>query len=129
MRAFPVVYARDVASVSGFYKRLGFEVVYQFPPEGEPGYVSMRRGDDSLGVTHVSSPRELAGVEPGTEPRFEMFVYVDNVDATVAELAGTGVTVLREPKDMPWGERVAFVTDPEGNPVSLAQPSETQHSP
>jgi lactoylglutathione lyase len=32
-----------------------------------------------------------------------------------------GVTVLREPTDMPWGERVAYVTDPDGNPVALAQ--------
>jgi predicted enzyme related to lactoylglutathione lyase len=75
MRAFPVIYARDVSAVSGFYKRLGFEVVYQFP----------------------------------------------HVDATVAELQRSGVTVLREPKDMPSGERVDFVLDPEGNPVSLAQ--------
>ena len=27
---------------------------------------------------------------------------------------------MREPVDMPWGERVAFVADPEGNLVSLA---------
>jgi hypothetical protein len=24
------------------------------------------------------------------------------------------------PENMPWGERVAFVSDPEGNPVALA---------
>ena len=31
-----------------------------------------------------------------------------------------GVEVLAEPADMPWGERVAFVRDPEGNIVSPA---------
>jgi lactoylglutathione lyase len=31
-----------------------------------------------------------------------------------------GVTVLRAPENMPWGERLAFVADPEGNPVTLA---------
>jgi lactoylglutathione lyase len=30
------------------------------------------------------------------------------------------VPVLRTPTDMPWGERVAYVSDPEGNPVALA---------
>jgi hypothetical protein len=28
--------------------------------------------------------------------------------------------VLKPPADMPWGERVGFVADPEGNVVSLA---------
>ena len=26
---------------------------------------------------------------------------------------------------MPWGERVAYVTDPDGNPVALATPPTT----
>ena len=116
MRAFPVIYARDVALVASFYERLGFEVVYRF----ETGYVSMQRGDTSLGVTTVDSPKMLAGIDAGTQPRFEMFVYVEDVDATVADLRAAGVLVLADPKDMPWGERVAYVTDPEGNPVALA---------
>lgn len=31
------------------------------------------------------------------------------------------VTLLREAEDMPWGERIATVADPEGNPVALCQ--------
>jgi lactoylglutathione lyase len=46
---------------------------------------------------------------------------VDEVDRLVEELRAGGVNVLREPADMPWGERVAYVTDPDGNPVALAQ--------
>jgi lactoylglutathione lyase len=46
-----------------------------------------------------------------------MYVYVDDVDAMLASLAG--VPVLREPADMPWGERIATITDPDGNPVAL----------
>jgi lactoylglutathione lyase len=116
VRAFPVIYARDVAVVASFYERLGFERIYAF---GD-GYVSLQRGESSLGVTTVESPKMLAGVDAGTEPRFEMFVYVSDVDATVDELRAHGTAVLAEPKDMPWGERVAYVTDPEGNPVALA---------
>ena len=62
----------------------------------------------------------LAGVEPGPGPRHELFVYVEDVDATVAALRDGGASVLRAPADMPWGERVGFVADPEGNVVSLA---------
>lgn len=28
--------------------------------------------------------------------------------------------MLRDPADMPWGERIATVADPGGNPVALA---------
>jgi hypothetical protein len=31
------------------------------------------------------------------------------------------VEVLREAEDMPWGERIATVADPVGNPVALCQ--------
>jgi len=53
-------------------------------------------------------------------PSVEMFVYVDDVDRQVTDLRRDGTTVLRDPADMLWGERVAYVADPEGNPVALA---------
>jgi lactoylglutathione lyase len=56
----------------------------------------------------------------GEGVRFEMFVYVDDVDDTAEKLRAGGTTVLREPASMPWGERVAYVCDPDGNPVALA---------
>jgi lactoylglutathione lyase len=124
-RAFPVIYARDVSRMVDFYERLlGFEKQYQFPPDGEPGYVGMRRDGADLGVVHESSPRRMIGVSLGNAPRFELFVYVDDVDEAIQSMRASSVPVLREPENMPWGERVAFVTDPEGNPVTLAAPSE-----
>jgi lactoylglutathione lyase len=120
-RAFPVFYARDVASMARFYEWLGFAIVYQFPPDDDdPGYVTMQRGDSSLGITTVASPELLIGVTVGTAPRFEMFVYVEGVDTTVRDLRAAGLSVLKQPQDMPWGERLAYVADPKGNPVALA---------
>ena len=123
-RAFPVVYTRDVQVSAAFYEQhLGFARQYQFPPDSdEPGYVGMRRDESELGLVHESSPRELIGQGMGDGPRFELFVYVDEVDETVATMRDASVTILREPEDMPWGERVAFVADPDGNPVTLAAP-------
>lgn len=120
-RAFPVIYTDDVARLVRFYTALGFEKTYQFPPEGEAGYVSLSRGESGLGITTTDSPRELAGIEVGAGPRFEMFVYVDELDGCVDRLRRDGVRVLRDPREMPWGERLAYVSDPDGNPVALAQ--------
>jgi lactoylglutathione lyase len=122
-RAFPVVYARDITLTVGFYQRLGFQEHVRLPPEGEAGYVGLRRGDYELAIVTTQSPEQLIGVRVGSEPRFEMFVYVDDVDEAVGKLRGAGDQVLKEPADMFWGERVAYVADPDGNPVALAGPA------
>jgi lactoylglutathione lyase len=127
-RAFPVVYAADVSRTARFWERLGFARFYQLPAEGdgdgegdgEPGYVGLRRGASELAVVASEWARDQYGLTPGDGPRFEMFVYTDDVDRLLAELRAEGVTVLRDPADMPWGERVAAVADPDGNPVTLA---------
>jgi lactoylglutathione lyase len=49
-----------------------------------------------------------------------MFVYVTDVDQLIPQLRAEGVAIMREPADMPWGERVATIADPDGNPVALA---------
>lgn len=123
LRAFPVLYAKDVESVAGFYVRLGFEEHFRLADEtGAAGFIALQRESAELGVTAEASPRMLAGVDPGPGPRHEFFVYVDDVDAAFSELRTAGVMSLRDPADMPWGERLAFVEDPEGNVVTLAMP-------
>jgi lactoylglutathione lyase len=121
LRAFPVLYAKDVERVAGFYATLGFEEHFRLPgPDGAAGFVGLRRDAAELAVVTEDSPRTLAGVEPGPGPRHELFVYVEDVDSAVDGVAAAGGSVLKAPADMPWGERVGFVADPEGNVVSLA---------
>jgi predicted enzyme related to lactoylglutathione lyase len=93
-----VIYAHDVDALAGFYERLGFREGFRMA---------------------------LAGVKPGPGPRHELFAYVVDVDATVAGLREAGTTIVREPVDMFWGERLAYVADPEGNLVVLAGASAT----
>jgi len=63
------------------------------------------------------------GAGKGTQGRFlgeALGVPWVSSDSTVSALRDAGVSVVREPADMPWGERVGFVTDPEGNLLALA---------
>ncbi len=45
-----------------------------------------------------------------------------DVDATYAELVGSGVTGHLAPWDAFWGQRYAVVLDPDGNHVELCAP-------
>jgi catechol 2,3-dioxygenase-like lactoylglutathione lyase family enzyme len=49
--------------------------------------------------------------------------YVGDLDAVVERLRGEGTPVLFEPSEMPWGERIAYVSDPDGNLLMLAEAS------
>jgi lactoylglutathione lyase len=123
-RAFPVIYAADVEGTAAFYARLGFEEHFRMAPAGEVGYIGLRRGAYELAVVTRQSPELFIGATVGDKPRFEMYVYADDVDAQVQLLRETGTPVLREPEAMPWGERVAYVSDPEGNPVAISSSSQ-----
>lgn len=109
-RAFPIISVRDLSATRAFYEELGFAQTYQFPPEGEASFVTMERGNSSIGIG--------AGGASDVD-RFGYWVYVDDVDATLEQLRTSGAPVVGEPEDQPWGERVARTRDPDGNLVYL----------
>lgn len=117
------MYASDVERAAQFWERLGFRRHFQLPTEGEPGYIGLRSDAPGaeLAVTNVQWAKDRYGLSTGDGPRFEMYVYVADLDALVGQLAEQDVSILREPEDMPWGERIATVADTEGNPVALCQ--------
>lgn len=122
LRAFPVIYAADVEAMAAFWELLGFRRHVQLPLEGEPGYVGLARdGAGELAVTNAQWAADRYGLSPGDGPRFEMYVYVEDLEASLRRLAAAGITLLRGAEDMPWGERIATIADPEGNPVALCQ--------
>jgi lactoylglutathione lyase len=122
-RAFPVVYSSDVERTAQFWELLGFRRHYQLPAGGAPGYVGLRSDDSAaeLAVTDARWAVDRYGLSIGDGPRFEMYIYVGNLDVVVKQLADADVPILRQPEDMPWGERIATVADPEGNPVAICQ--------
>jgi lactoylglutathione lyase len=122
-RAFPLIFADHVIAAAEFYEKLGFTRHNQNPPTGEPTYVGLRRGSAELAVVAASWPAAQYGRAAGTlgtGPRFEMFVFIDDVDALLEKLRADGIPTLRAPVEMPWGERIGYVADPDGNPVGLA---------
>jgi lactoylglutathione lyase len=122
-RAFPVVYASNVERTAQFGERLGFQRHFQLPAEGAPGYIGLRSDTSAaeLAVTSAQWAKDRYGLSLGDGPRFEMYVYVPDLEGMVRQLDDPDVPVLRPPEDMAWGERIATFADPDGNPVALCQ--------
>jgi lactoylglutathione lyase len=114
--AFPIITTPDLERSLGFYRDvLGGVVSFAFPREGPPGYVGVDLGSSHLGIGHDPAV-DLAG-----EQRIALWVYTADCDAAVAAVRAAGGTVIEEPVDQPWGERVARVADPDGNRVIIGQ--------
>jgi lactoylglutathione lyase len=64
--------------------------------------------------------RELTPPAPDA-PGFELGFKVDDCDAAYEELVAAGATADVPPTDRPWGQRTAYMRDPDGHLVELAQ--------
>jgi catechol 2,3-dioxygenase-like lactoylglutathione lyase family enzyme len=64
--------------------------------------------------------RELESPSPDA-PAFELGFKVDDCDAAYDELVAAGATPAVRPTDRAWGQRTAYVRDPDGHLVELAQ--------
>jgi catechol 2,3-dioxygenase-like lactoylglutathione lyase family enzyme len=54
-------------------------------------------------------------------PGFEIGFKVDDVDAAESELVSRGASPAVPPTDRFWGQRTAYVRDPDGHLIELAQ--------
>ncbi len=123
-RAFPMLSTEDLGRALVFYRDLlGGTETYRFPEGEQPAFVALHLGESEIGLGAIGSAAPLHGqpLRPAQGHRIELCVYVDDVDATVERLRAAGVPVLLEPTDQPWGERVAYVADPDGNLLMLTR--------
>ena len=80
-------------------------------------YAQFDTGTCRLALYERAAMDALVG--PGAT--FEIGFKVDDVDARFAELVAAGATAAVEPATRPWGQRTAYVRDPDGHLVELAQ--------
>jgi predicted enzyme related to lactoylglutathione lyase len=112
----PVLPTHDIARLSSFYIELfGAEEVVRVPGKKGPFFVTLRFGGASL---------TLVDDKPGAKAaagRITVAVFVENVDDLLPRVEPAGGKVFGKPRNMPWGHRVAHLTDPDGNTINLTQ--------
>jgi len=112
----PIIVTNDLARLHAFYTGLlGAAEIMRYPEEGDAFYVGLRVGDSELGLSSD------AGVVPGDPGRMLLSIEVPDVDAVLPAVAELGGTAPGPANDMPWGQRVAHIKDPDGNVVNLTQ--------
>ncbi len=111
----PIIVTPDLGRAQAFYSRvLGAVEVARYPESGRVFYKTLRIGDAELGL--VAEPADLSAPS-----RITLSVGVEDVDALLPLVGAAGGRVQGPSNDMPWGQRVAHVFDPDGNPVNLTQ--------
>ncbi|WP_316756253.1 VOC family protein [Streptomyces herbicida] len=113
----PVIITADLEVLLGFYTKLfGAEEIFRVPAKGPAFYLGLRIGDTDLGLVAKTNPGT------GAAPRILLSIGVDDVDEMLGQVEALGGSVRGGPNDMPWGQRVAHIQDPDGNPLNLTQP-------
>ncbi|MCX4634969.1 VOC family protein [Streptomyces sp. P9-2B-2] len=113
----PIIVTPDLDRLQAFYRELvGAEEFTRVPEEGPAFFVGLRVGGSELGIVTDQN------VETGTPTRILLSIGVQDVDALLDRVGPLGGTVRGQANDMPWGQRVAHIQDPDGNAVNLTQP-------
>ena len=106
--------ANVAASMKFLEQAFGFSRGVVLPDaDGQVRYAEMRHGQSVVMLVRKGDSATASGGASA------LYTYVDDVDRQIAQArtSGAGVT---EAEDKPWGDRVASVTDPDGNRWVLA---------
>jgi len=112
-RLFPILRTSDLPQLVGFYRQaFGAELTYRYDQDGVDVYVALAVGGGQIGI----------GFEPDIArgDAIAVWLYADDVDATYRAAIAAGAASVAPPEDLPWGERVAQVRDPDHNLLYLA---------
>jgi PhnB protein len=123
-RITPALVVDDAAKALAFYAEVfGATERLRFPgPGGTIAHAEVEVGD-SVVIVEDASPYMGTQAPPagGVEgsPAF-LFVYVEDVDATIARAVERGATLKRAAEDQFYGDRDGFVVDPFGHGWTIA---------
>jgi catechol 2,3-dioxygenase-like lactoylglutathione lyase family enzyme len=87
-------------------------------------YAQIDSGATRLGLftqAAMAATLDRAVVKGTAGEAFELGFFVDDCDAAYAELAAAGVPLVAPPTTREWGQRTAYVSDPDGNLIELVQ--------
>lgn len=117
-----ILFSADLPRAVAFYTRLGFEETFRVPTEGDPIHVDLTLDGYPLGIASVASTRDDHGLDPIAEgQRAAVILWTDDTATAYADLVASGIPGLQGPHV--WLDRllIAWISDPDGNPIQIVQ--------
>lgn len=123
-RSFPMIYVPDVRASVSFYERALRATLDHVHEEGSYaeitlGSLTVGLVDAAVAAQHLPAtfrPHELSAPPAA----FELYVEVEDVDEAAERAIRVGAMLMGEAADKPWGQRVAYLRDPDGVVIELA---------
>lgn len=120
---YTILYVEDVKASVGFYER-AFGLTARFVDDAGD-FAEMATGGTALAFSSRALMRQLGKTPAAADPAapvFEIAFTTDDVAAALDRAVAAGARLVQAPEDMPWGQTVAYVADPEGVLVELCTP-------
>jgi len=117
-----ILFSEDVERAAAFYSSLGFAETFRIPAEGEPIHVDLALDGYKIGVASVASTRDDHGLNPVPHgQRAAVILWTDDTAAAFAEVTAKGAPGLAAPHEWLGRLLIAWVADPDGNPIQIVQ--------
>jgi PhnB protein len=106
----------DVKAAVAFYqKAFGFaKRGVMNGPDGKPIHAELTLRGTTLMLGPENPARGMRSAKTVGASPASLYLYVENVDKTVAKAVGLGATTQGQVSDMFWGDRCGMVVDPDG---------------
>jgi PhnB protein len=118
----PHLVCAGAANAIDFYKK-AFNAVEQarLPgPDGKLMHAAVRIGDSTLMLVDENPRYGMLGPKTLKDSPVTIHLYVNDVDATVAQAVSAGAKITTPVADMFWGDRYGQLEDPFGHRWSVA---------
>jgi len=120
---YTILYVDDVASTLDFYGE-AFGLATRYKHESG-SYGELETGATALAFVSKALLQQI-GKTPQSpaldKPTSEIALVTDDVPAATVRALAAGAKLVSEPKDMPWGQTIAYVGDLNGFLVELCTP-------
>jgi catechol 2,3-dioxygenase-like lactoylglutathione lyase family enzyme len=115
-------FSHNLPCAVAFCSSLGFEETFRVPTEGDPIHVDLVLDGYRIGIASVASTRDDHGLDPVPDgQRAAVILWTDDTPAAFAELTANGAPGLVPPHEWLGRLLIAWIADPDGNPIQLFQ--------
>ncbi len=121
---YTILYVPDPVRTMDFYTRAFGFAVRLTSPDGD--YGELETGQTRLCFAATEMIRGLGkdpAETPVARPAFEIALATDDVPAALARAVEAGGTEVMAPTQMPWGQVISYIKDPDGTLVEICEPT------